>query len=69
VHKLKNAGMSIGREALLSDMIATTACWEGTTSAWMLMKDRRYQSFKTHGGKHPAIRRYHHPEGVRVASI
>lgn len=28
VHKLKNAGMSIGREALLSDIIATTACWK-----------------------------------------
>ena len=26
VHKLQNAGISIGREALLSDIIATTAC-------------------------------------------
>jgi hypothetical protein len=27
VHRLKKAGMSIGKEALLSDMMATTACW------------------------------------------
>lgn len=26
VHRLKNAGMSIGKDTLLSDMIATTAC-------------------------------------------
>jgi hypothetical protein len=81
VHKLKNAGMSIGREALLSDMIATTACWEFRRQLeywWKTVDISRSNSRLTAENIQlsdatiiPIVQNdiLANPEGVRVASI